>query len=280
MNCGIVLKVLSMTERLTSEVSRRHWLQVTLMSVLAAGALVTRAQATQSMRVGFIRRYQPYSFVNDVGQLEGFDVDVVQALLKTLDLTMISETDTLPRLQSMLAKGEIDFIGNQLLHTPENRRQFDFVTPYASIQLVVVQHESDDRDFFSLDDMLGRKLGVLAHSGVADQAQGALGKSVLAFYQIDHALKALAAKDLDVVLEENLIAEYHIEQARLPLKVGAPMAAPMRVGLAVSKGQKQMQEKLSMAVKTVLKDRTFRNISNKWFGYDVSRPRVSHASNS
>lgn len=230
------------------------------------------------MRVGFIRRYQPYSFVTDAGQLEGFDVEVVKALLKTLGVTMIPVIDTLPRLQAMLAKGEIDFIGNQLLHTAENRRQFDFVTPYASIQLVAVQHESDDRDFLSLDDMVGRKLGVLAHSGVAEQARGALGKSVRAFDQIDLALKALAAKDLDVVLEENLIAEYYIEQAGLPLKVGAPMAAPMKVGLAVSKGQKQMQEKLSGAVKTVLQDRTFRNISNKWFGYDVSRPRVSHAS--
>lgn len=230
------------------------------------------------MRVGFIRRYQPYSFVSDAGQLEGFDVDVVQALLKTLGITMLAVTDSLSRLQVMLAKGEIDFIGNQLLHTPENRRQFDFVTSYASIQLVAVQHESDDRDFLSLDDMLGRKLGVLAHSGVAEQARGALGKSVQAFDQIDHAFKALAAKNLDVVLEENLIAEYYIEQAQLPLKVGAPMAAPIKVGLAVAKGHKQMQEKLSAAVKLMLKDRTFRQISNKWFGYDVSRPRVSHAS--
>jgi L-cystine transport system substrate-binding protein len=56
------------------------------------------------------------------------------------------------------------------------------------------------------------------------------------------------------------------------------MTAPMRVGLAVSKGQKHRQEQLSAAVKNVLKDREFKRVSTKWFGYDVSRPRVAHAS--
>ena len=98
-----------------------------------------------------------------------------------------------------------------------------------------------------------------------------------AFDRIDLALKALAAKELDVVLEENLIVDYHIEQSQLPLKVGAPMAAPLRVGLAVPKGQKQVQEQLSAVVKTIVKERAFRTISNKWFGYDVSRPRFGHS---
>lgn len=267
-----------MTEISPQSMTRRACLQSALGAALTLLQPLAQAQTTRPLRVGFIKRYKPFSFMTEDAQLQGFDVEVVQVLVAAMGTSMVAVTDSLSRLQVFLAKGEIDFIGNQLLQTPENRRQFDFVTPYASIQLVAVQHESDDRDFLSLDDMVGRKLGVLAHSGVAEQARGALGKSVRAFDQIDLALKALAAKDLDVVLEENLIAEYYIEQAGLPLKVGAPMAAPMKVGLAVSKGQKQMQEKLSGAVKTVLQDRTFRNISNKWFGYDVSRPRVSHAS--
>lgn len=266
-----------MIERTASHWSRRAWLQAVWLSAYALSTQSVMAQKSRQMRVGFIKRYQPFSFMTDDAQLQGFDVDVVQAMLASLDITMVPVADTLVRLQAMLAKGEIDFIGNQLLQTPENRRRFDFVAPYASIQLVAVQHESDDRDFFSLDDMLGRKLGVLANTGVADQARDALGKSVRAFERIDIALKALAAKELDVVLEENLIVEYHIEQSQLPLKVGAPMAAPMRVGLAVPKGQKQMQDQLSAAVKGMVKDKAFRTISNKWFGYDVSRPRFGHS---
>lgn len=266
-----------MTEISPQSMTRRACLQSALAGALALLSAVSQAQGVRPMRVGFIKRYQPFSFVNEDAQLQGFDVDVVRALVGAMGTSMVAVTDSLSRLQVLLAKGEIDFIGNQLLQTPENRRRFDFVVPYASIQLVAVQHEEDDRDFFSLDDMLGRKLGVLANTGVADQARDALGKSVRSFERIDLALRALAAKDLDVVLEENLIVDYHIEQGQLPLKVAAPMAAPIRVGLAVAKGHKQMQEQLSAAVNSVLKDKTFRAISHKWFGYDVSRPRFGHS---
>jgi cystine transport system substrate-binding protein len=64
----------------------------------------------------------------------------------------------------------------------------------------------------------------------------------------------------------------------LPLKVGAPLAAPLKVGWAIPKGRKQTQAQLSDAVQSLVKDRVFRTISTKWFGYDVSRPRVAHAS--
>jgi cystine transport system substrate-binding protein len=266
-----------MIERSVKGLTRRQCMQTMAALSLGGSLAPALAQAPRQMRVGFIKRYEPYSFVSGDAVLQGFDVDVVQAVLASMNVKMVPVADSLARLQFLLALGEIDFIGNQLLDTPENRRRFDFVVPYATIQLVCVLHESDDRDFFSLDDMLGRKLGVLANTGVADQARDVLGKSVRSFERIDLALKALAAKELDVVLEENLIVEYHIEQEQLPLKVGAPMAAPMRVGLAVPKGQKIIQDELSAAVRGVLKSKTFKTISNKWFGYDVSRPRVGHS---
>jgi cystine transport system substrate-binding protein len=278
MNCGIALKERFMIDAAGKGLAKRRTVCACLLSAWVSGSNLALAQEIKTMRVGFLKRYLPYSFEAENGKLQGFDVDVVEVVLNSLGIQMVAVPDLMPRLQEMLAKGEIDFIGNQLLHTPENRRLFDFVSPYASVQLVTVQHASDDRDFYSLDDMVGQKLGVLANSGVADQAVGALGRSVKTFEKIDQAFKALAAKEIDVVLEENLIAEYYIEHNGLPLRVGVPMTAPMRVGLAVSKGQKHRQEQLSAAVKNVLKDRAFKRVSTKWFGYDVSRPRVAHAS--
>ena len=158
------------------------------------------------------------------------------------------------------------------------RRQMDFVKPaYASIQLSAIQHEDDNRDFLSLDDLIGKRLGVLANSGIEAQARGALGRAVRAYEHIHDALHDLAGQKLDLVIEENLIAEYHIEKHHLPLKVAAPFAAPIAVGLGVRKGHRQMNETLSNAVRQILKDGSFKPISEKWFGYDVSRSRISHS---
>jgi cystine transport system substrate-binding protein len=259
------------------DLRRRQWLQAAVSVLLAGVVMPARTQDRPRMKVGFIARYQPYSFVQADGTLTGFDVEVVRALLSASGHDLEPVPDTLTNLRKKLQKGEIDFIGNQLLVTPENRRHFDFVRSYATIQLVSVLHEDDDRDMMSLDDFLGKKLGVLANTGVEEQARGALGKSVHAFDRIEDAFRALADKKLDAVLEENLIAEYFIDKAGLPLKVGVPFAAPIRVGLAVPKGNKDIEQRLSLGVQNLVKDQSFKLISTRWFGYDVSRPRVSHA---
>ena len=180
-------------------------------------------------------------------------------------------------LQQRIESGQLDLIGNQLLATPEHRRVFDFVRPFANNQLVCVQHEDDSRDFLSLDDLYGKRLGVLAKTGVEEQARGVLGSTVVAYEHIADGLKALGQQKLDAVLEESLIVDYHIERDQLPVKVTAPFAPPVPMGMVVRKGQKELQQRLTQAVQQMLRDGTFKTISQRWFGYDVSRARSGHA---
>jgi cystine transport system substrate-binding protein len=259
--------------------TRRNFLAVPLALCATATAMPAASQFAGLeggvLRAGVLTHYKPFSFVE--GQLQGFDVDVLRRLAALLKLDLHIENDGMATLQKKLASGEIAVIANQLLTTPENRRRFDFVRAYASNQLVCIQHEDDPRDFLSLDDLLGKKLGVLANTGVEDQARGALGKTVLSFSSIDLAFKQLAQKKLDAVLEESLIADYYIERDGLPIKVTAPFAAPLSAGWAVHKGNKILAERLSAAVQLLLSDGSFKDISKRWFGYDVSRPNVSHS---
>ena len=260
--------------------TRRNFLTVPLALCMAvtAGSVLAQTSGLEGgvLRVGVLTNYKPFSFVD--GHLQGFDVDVLKRMAAILKVELKIQVDGMANLQKKLNSGEIAVIANLLLRTPENRRLFDFVRPYAANQLVCVQHEEDARDFLSLDDFLGKKLGVLANTGVEDQARGALGKSVLPFQSIDVALKQLAEKKLDAVLEESLIADYYIERYGLPIKVTSPFAPPLSSGWVVRKGNKLLEQHLSEAVLTLLGDGTFKPISARWFGYDVSRPSVSHPS--
>ncbi len=259
------------------KLSRHDFLRLTIASTAAGWVSSLHAQNQNDgvLRVGVLAHYKPFSFTD--GALQGFDVDVLSRLAGIMKLQLQIHPDGMANLQKKLQADEISVIGNQLLPTPENRRLFDFAKPYASNQLVCVQHEDDNRDFLSLDDLVGKKLGVLASTGVEDQAKGALGKTVLPFSSIDVALKQLAEKKLDAVLEESLIADYYIERDGLPVKITSPFAPPMASGLAVRKGNKDMASRLTNAIQTMLSDGSFKEISNRWFGYDVSRPNVSHS---
>lgn len=254
--------------------SRRDSLLVLL---LAFAGKVQASDGGASVRVGFLRHYKPFSWRDANGRLLGFDVDVTTRLCELLQLHLVPVVDTLEGLTQRMKAGDIAWLGNQLLTTPENRRHFDFVRPaYATLQLSGVQHEDDNRDFLSLDDLYGKRLGVLAGTGTEEQARGVLGKTVKAYEHIENALQDLSHQRLDMVLEESLIADYHILNLQLPLKVTAPFAAPLPVGLGVRKGDRETQDKLSQTVRQMLQDGSLRRISEKWFGYDVSRSRVSH----
>lgn len=269
-----------MTERKLSRLamSRRLWL-VNLLSAAVAPEAYAQ-DSTRVVTVGFLRAYEPYSHAAGNGQIHGFDVDVSERLCALLGYRMQIVSDGLPGLVRRLQAGEIAWLGNQLLMTPDNRRQMDFVRPaYASIQLSAIQHDDDNRDFLSLDDLQGKRLGVLAGSGVEEQARGALGRSVQSYVNVVDALQDLSRNKLDLVLEENLIADYYIDKHQLPLKVAAPFTEPIAVGLGVRKGDRDMNQLLSRSIRQMLEDGSFRRISEKWFGYDVSRSRISHGRN-
>ncbi len=259
-------------------VSRRSWLAQSLSVVAGGGALQVFAQIAEPVHVGFLKHYAPYSFLDQDGHLQGFDLDVMRRISEVMQFELVAEPEGMAVLVQKIRGGEISWIGNQLLLTTENRREFDFVRPaYAQIQLSSIQHEDDSRDFLSLDDLYGKKLGVLEKTGIEEQSRSVIGKTVIGYQRIEDALQDLAKKKLDAVLEENLIADYFIERHQLPLKVAAPFAAPIPVGLPIPKGQKNLQDKLSAAITTILKDGSFKRISQKWFGYDVSRARMGHA---
>ena len=51
---------------------------------------------------------------------------------------------------------------------------------------------------------------------------------------------------------------------------------PKKQGLAVVRGNSDLSKKLSESIPTLTRSQEFRQISSRWFGYDVSKPRVSH----
>ena len=249
---------------------------------LAALAIVSpaglRAAERRSWRVGFLDNYPPFSSLGPDKTLRGFDFDVVSKLASQQGIALEAVAGSLVELQGRLSAGEIDFIGNQLLLSPENRRQYDFTQPYAVNQLVCVQHEDDPRDLLSLDDLFDLKVGVLANTGIEEQVRNVIGrKATMAVRHIQEALQLLARRKIDAVLEESLIVEYHIETQQLPIKTTAPFAPPSRIGLAVPKGRPELRSALDEGISRLVNEPAFTAISTRWFGYDVSRQRTSAA---
>ncbi|MFM8692529.1 MAG: transporter substrate-binding domain-containing protein [Limnohabitans sp.] len=255
--------------------ARREFLAGAALACLG-WALPSRAQApARPLQVGLLSNYRPFGFINEQGQPDGFDLALMQAISRTLKLPMVMHTGVMSTLDDKLASGEIDLIANQILASADNRRRYAFVRTLAHNRIVCVQHENDRRDFLSLDDLVGQKLGVMAQTDVHQQATQALGRWAVAYTQIEHALSDLAAHKIDAVLEEVLIAEYFIERDRLPLKVGAPFSPVLAAGFVVHKNNLALAQVLRQGLGQTLREGVFSQISIRWFGRDISQVNVS-----
>ena len=127
--------------------------------------------------------------------------------------------------------------------------------------MVSVQLEDEPSDFLSLDDFFGTKTGRPQNYRRRRAGPQCDRKSVETFERMEDPLKAWAGKKHDAVLVESLIS----------------FASPVNVGLMVKKSNQEMQVKLHPAVQAIMKDGSFKAISDHRFGYEVSRACAAHA---
>jgi putative S-methylcysteine transport system substrate-binding protein len=254
----------------------RRWLCMVLAGAtvgLPSNAQEVNARAG-ALRVGFVNNYPPFSFVDPRdNQLRGFDVEVNASLSLVWKQPFVQRVGTAAQLFKWLRAGEIDLIGNQLLATPELRQEFKFTNGFVNLQLIVCQRENDNRDFLALEDFQGYKLGVLSGTAVDEQGTAVLGSDVVRFETAIKALEALARKEIDAVIDENLILDHLIFSRHLPLKTTAPFSEPMRSGWAFSADNGALRERFNQGVQTLRQSGRIGAISAKWFGYDVSQKR-------
>lgn len=256
--------------------TRRHWLHLATAWGLAAGhRRLAAGDMPLPLRVGFITPYPPFSAIDAArDQLDGFDVQVVQAWAKQERHTLQTHSGQAPQVLAWLAQGQIDFIGNQLLATPDMRERFIFAQGYVDLRLILCQREADDRDFLSLEDFLGHKLGVLVDTAADAQGSAVLGPDVRRFNSTQAGLEALLAGDIDAFIDESLILDHLIFKHDLALKTTTPFSPPIRTGWAVTPKNRALREHLNQGVAWLKSSGALRGISEAWFGYDVSQKRA------
>lgn len=74
--------------------------------------------------------YPPFNYVDEQGQLKGFDVDIARALCRDMNVECDVVARDWDQLLPGLARGEYDFIVASMANTPERREYADFTGCY------------------------------------------------------------------------------------------------------------------------------------------------------
>jgi cystine transport system substrate-binding protein len=161
---------------------------------------------------------------------------------------------------------------NQVGITDARKQTLDISPPYTYSAAQLIQRKDDKRQFNSLEDLKGHKLGVGLGTNYMDMAKSVPGIDVKTYPGAPEYLRDLAAGRIDAALNDRLMLAYLLKNSQLPLRTGATVGNGNPSGIPFKKGNPKFAKAIADAMAQLEADGTFTKISEKWFGIDVTKP--------
>ncbi|WP_206952393.1 cystine ABC transporter substrate-binding protein [Trinickia acidisoli] len=246
------------------------------MTFVAATAhaedLLDQVKARGTLRIGCEGTFPPFDSKAANGELVGFDVDIAKAVAAKLGVKPEFITTEWSGIIAGLQAGKFDVIVNQVGITPERQKALDFSPGYTFSGAELIQRKNDDRQFKSLEDLKGHKLGVGLGTNYMDMAKSVPGIDVKTYPGAPEYLSDLSAGRIDAALNDRLMVAYLLKNSQLPLRPGAMVGSANPSGIPFKKDNPKFAKAIDDAMAQLEADGTFAKISDKWFGIDVTKP--------
>jgi cystine transport system substrate-binding protein len=237
-----------------------------------ADDLLDQVKQRGTLRIGLEGTFPPFNSKAPSGELVGYDVDVAEAVAAKLGVKPEFVTTEWSGIIAGLQANKFDVIVNQVGITDARKQVLDFSPAYTYSAAQLIQRKDDTRQFKSLDDLKGKKLGVGLGTNYMDMAKSVPGIDVKTYPGAPEYLRDLAAGRLDAALNDRLMLAYLMKNSQLPLRTGATVGAGNPSGIPFRKGNPKFAKAIDDAMTQLEADGTFSKISDKWFGIDVSKP--------
>ena len=234
---------------------------------------VGAAQEQDTLRVGMSGGYFPFTFVRQ-DTLQGFEVDVMNAVAKEAGLTVDFVTMSFSGLIGALGSSRIDTVANQITITPEREATFAFTQPYVIDGAQVVVKAGNETTITGVEDLRGQTVGVNLGSNFeqllrdlpyADEIDIRTYESNI---EQDTALGRIDAFVMDRVSSAQVIA-----QSPLPLALAGQPFSEIRNALPFRNDEAglALRDRVDAALTALRESGKLTEISNTWFGSDITR---------
>jgi len=237
--------------------------------------LLDQVKARGTLRIGLEGTFPPFNSKDTkTGELVGFDVDIAKAVAAKLGVKPEFITTEWSGIIAGLQAGKFDVIVNQVGVTDARKQVLDFSPAYTYSGAELIQRKNDDRQFKTLEDLKGHKLGVGLGTNYMDMAKAVGGIDIKTYPGAPEYLRDLADSRIDAALNDRLMVAYLLKQSNLPLKAGAMVGTGNPSAIPFKKGNPKFAKAIDDAMTQLEADGTFAKISDKWFGIDVTKPVV------
>lgn len=222
--------------------------------------------------VGFDQDFPPMGFVGEDGEYTGFDLELAQETAKRLGLTYVAQPIAWDAKNMELESGNIDCIWNGFTMTGRED-EYTWSQPYMKNSQVLVVME--DSGIETLEDLAGKIVEVQADSS-AEAALKEMPDLTSTFGTLqttpdyNTAFMDLEMGSVDAIAMDVIVAGYQMQEREGSFKILEESLASEEYAIGFKKGNTELCEKVQKTLEEMAADGTMAEISEKWFGEDIT----------
>ncbi|OLP60293.1 amino acid ABC transporter substrate-binding protein [Xaviernesmea oryzae] len=236
----------------------------------AAGERLNQIKQAGVLKIGTEGTYAPFTFHDASGKLVGFDVEIGQAVAKEIGVKAEYLEGKWDGLIAGLDANRYDVVINQVGITDERKKKYDFSEPYiASKAVLIVKSDNDAIKGFA--DLKGKRAAQSLTSNFGKLAQSN-GAELVGTDGFDQSIQLVLTGRADATVNDSLsFLDFKKQKPNAPVKVVASQDKADYSGIILRKGEPELVEAINKALATIKENGTYKTISDKYFGADVSK---------
>lgn len=231
-----------------------------LILSVAALALTAGLAAAQTVRLGTEGAYPPYNFINDKGEVDGFERELGDELCKRAELTCEWVTNEWDSIIPNLVSGNYDVIIAGMSITDERDKVIDFTQEYIPVEPSLYVGLSADAD---IKGVVAAQTATIQAAYVAES-----GATLLEYPTPDETIAAVRNGEADVVLADGDFLRPVVEQSNGELSIVEEIKIGGGVGMGLRESDAELKGKFDAAITAMKEDGSLNTMIKKWFGED------------
>jgi polar amino acid transport system substrate-binding protein len=212
--------------------------------------------------------YPPFNFINDEGELDGFDIDIANALANEMGVEAVGITTAWDGIIGGLLSNRFDTIIGSMAITPQREEKVNFTNPYYydGAQFFT----TSGKNIESITELKEGKVGVVTgttyHNALEEMDNI---KDIMQFESDVDNIMALEQGRIDGLVTGRFVGLQAPKKFNVDLVAAGSMLYSEDIGIAVRKEDKDLLEALNKALSAIVEDGTYQKISNKWFNTNI-----------
>lgn len=235
------------------------------------GDLLSQIQEKGEITVAMEGTWAPWTYHDEEDRLVGYDVEVAQLIAEKLGVEASFVEGEWDGLLAGLDSGRYDMMVNGVDVTEERQKKYDFTIPYAYNRTAVIV-KGDYEEIQSLEDLNGKHTANTISSTYAELAES-YGAQVTGVDDLNQTFELLLAGRIDATLNaEVTYYDYMKAHPETDIKIAALTEEATQVAIPLRKGEetKSLREAVDKALKELAEEGKLKELSEKYFGADIS----------